>query len=75
MNWIKKDDLTLKEYNSLSPTYGIFKGVNFDEVKYYKDNRRGIYELSYCSDGSLTKRISALEDLQKRRKLMKSFGL
>jgi len=58
--WVNKEDLTLKEYNSLCPTYGLFNEVNYSKVKYYRDNDGKIYELNYCTDGSLTERMELL---------------
>jgi len=74
MPWIDKEDLTLKELNNLCPTYGLFNGVNYSKVKYFKDNDGKIYELSYCTDGSLTERMELLRKTQKKKEIMKSLG-
>jgi len=73
--WVNKEDLTFKEYSSLCPTYGLFKGVNFEKVKYYRDEDGKIYELSYCIDGSMNERLEKLRIEQKKKEIMKSFGL
>jgi len=75
IGWVNKEDLTLKEYNSLYPTYGLFNGVNYSKVKYYRDDDGKIYELSYCTDGSLTERMELLRKAQHKREIMKSLGL
>lgn len=71
---INKEDLTLKEYNSLCPTHGLLDDVNFEEIKYYKDDNGQIYELSICTDGSLNKKVQALENIQNKQQLLKNFG-
>jgi len=72
---INKDDLTFKEYNNLCPTYGLFDGVNYSETKYYRDENGLVYEMSICLDGSLNKRVKELENIQRKRKIMKNLGL
>lgn len=75
MPWINKEDLTIEEINSLCPTYGLFDGVIYEEVKYFKDNDGTICEISYCTDGSLIKRMEELRKAQKINDVKKSFGL
>ena len=71
---LNKEDLTIKEYNSLYPTYGLLDGVNFLQIDYYKCDNGEIWEVSYCTDGSLNKRMNELEKFQRKMQLMRSFG-
>lgn len=71
---LKKEDLTIKEYNSLCPTHGLLDGVNFSTLDYYKTDDGKIWEVGYCTDGSLSKRMKDLEKVQRKTQLMESFG-
>ena len=76
MPWINKEDLTLKEYNSLCPTYELlFNGVNYSKQKYYRDDDGKIYEINYCTDGSLTNRMKLLRKIQKKKEIINHLGL
>ena len=71
---LKREDLTIKEYNSLYPTYGLLDDVNFSTLDYYKTDSGEIWEVGYCTDGSLNKRMNELEKFQRKMQLMRSFG-
>ena len=74
--WIQKEELTLKEWDSLCPAYELlFSGVNYCKQKYYRDNDGKIYEINYCTDGSLTERMDLLRKTQKKVEIMKGLGL
>ena len=75
MPWVNKEDLTVKELNSLCPEYGLFKDINYKKIEYFKDDDGKIYELSLCTDGSLNERMKLLEKSQKKKQIVKSFGL
>jgi hypothetical protein len=75
MPWINKEELTIKELNSLCPTYGLFDNVNYEKIEYYKDGKGQIWEFSLCTDGSLIKRMELLTKIQKTNQVMKNFGL
>lgn len=71
---INKEDLTLRELNELQPTYGVLNGVNFSSVKYYKEDGK-VFEVSTCTDGSLSKRMEELKHLQEVGDYLKRFDL
>jgi len=76
MGWINKENLKVKELNDLHPAGKLFEGVNYDSVKYFKDDDTDkLWEISLCSDGSFDKRVKQLEKAQKVSSLLKSFVL
>jgi len=72
--WVNKEDLTLKDWASLSSTEWIIKGINYDEIKYFKEDNGKVWEIGYCTDGSLDKRIKELEKVQEVRKILNTLG-
>lgn len=77
MSWTKlnNEDVSEKEINDLYPTYGLFNGVNYSDISYYRDDNGKLWEVSVSIDGSLTERIEQLEKVQKARELLSSFGI
>lgn len=71
---VNVEDLTLKELNDLHPTYGVFEGVNFERVDYYRLADGTLMEVSWCWDESLSKRVEQLEHQEKKLELMKQLG-
>lgn len=74
MPWVNKEDLTLKEWNSLSSTQWLVEGVNYEKLQYYRDDNGQIWEYGLCTDGSLNRKMKTLEKAQNVNSLMKSFG-
>lgn len=72
--WVDKEDLTLRDWNSLKSTEWIIKGINYEEIKYFKDDEGKVWEIGYCTDESLNKRIKELEKVQEARKILNTLG-
>ena len=73
--WIKKEELTLREWDSLCPIYELlFNGVNYSKSKYFRDEEGKIYEINYCTDGSLTERMELLRKTKNTKGIMHKLG-
>jgi len=72
---VPKELVTEEELRTLHPDFGLYKGVNFDSVEYYRSDKIGLVEVAICTDGSLDKNIETLENHQKKRELLKHFGI
>lgn len=72
---VPKELITEEELKTLHPDFGLYQGVNFDSVKYYRSDKIGLVEVAICTDGSLDRKIEALKMHQKKRKLLSYFGL
>lgn len=72
---VPKELVTKEELSTLHPDFGLYKGVNFESIKYYRSDKIGLIEVAICTDGSLDKNIETLESHQKKRELLKHFGI
>ena len=74
---IDKQDLTLRELNSLSPIGKLFEDIEPNERTYYKDECGKIYEMSvYINEQSeqVGNRIKSIEKYSEISKIMKGLG-
>lgn len=50
---VYKETLAQEETNSLHPTYGLYDGISFDKVEYYRDLSTGkLWEVSYYTSNN-----------------------
>ena len=71
---VPKELVTEEELRTLHPDLGLYKGVNFESVEYYRTDK-GLVEVAWCTDESLDRNLEALKNHQKKRELLKHFGI
>ncbi|WP_368263105.1 hypothetical protein [Clostridium disporicum] len=72
---VPKELVTKEELSTLHPDFGLYKGVNFESIKYYRSDKIGLVEVAICTDGSLDRNIEGLENYQKKRELLNYFEI